>query len=268
MNTILQDLSPSKIVLAYDASHIAERMLFARLLPAELHDDPGILWYATGSDADSFNGVLQIQLEPDGLSLAIDRVCGYFQQRHLPFLWFVGPSSSPANLGQILEDHGFIHAETEPIMALDILKVNATIPLSSRLAIHLVTTYEQLLQWLHVCLLGCSETIIQQRFALYSGLHLNFQSPMRLYLATTNGELVATSMLFLGVEAASLGCIFTLPQYRGQGIGATMTLAALYEAHTCGYRIGLLAASPMGLSLYHRIGFQKYGTFSVYSMAM
>ncbi len=267
MNTVLQDLSPSKVVLAYDANHIAERTLFSRLPQAELHDDPGILWYATGSDADSFNGVLQTQLEPDNLSIAIDRVCGYFQQRHLPFLWFVGPSSCPSNLGQILEDHGLIHAETEPIMAVDLLRMNADIPVSSRLAIHLVSTHEQLLQWLRVCLSECSEEIIQQCFALYSGLHLDLQSLMRLYLGTIDGEPVATSLLFLGVEAASLGRIFTLPQHRGQGIGATMTLAALHEAHACGYRIGLLAASPMGLSLYRRIGFQEYGLFSVYYVA-
>jgi GNAT superfamily N-acetyltransferase len=70
------------------------------------------------------------------------------------------------------------------------------------------------------------------------------------------------------VEAVSLGRIFTLPQHRSQGIGATMTLAALHEAHAWGYRIGLLAASPMGLPLYRRIGFQEYGIFSVYYVSI
>ena len=267
VNTILQDLSPARIVLAYDANHIAERTLFSRLPQAEFHYDPGLLWYETGSDADSFNGVLQTQLEPDRLSPAIDRICGYFQQRHLPFLWFVGPSSHPTHLGKVLEEHGLIHAETEPIMAVDLLTMNMDIPVSSRLIIHPVTTHQQLQQWLHVCLFGCSEEIIQQCFALYSGLRLNLQSPMRLYLGTIDGEPVATSLLFLGVEAVSLGRIFTLPHYRSQGIGATMTLAALREAHAYGYRIGLLAASPMGISLYRRIGFQEYGMFSVYYVA-
>ncbi|GCE09122.1 hypothetical protein [Dictyobacter aurantiacus] len=103
MTTILQNLTPSKVALAYDANHIAERTLFSRLPQAELHDEPGLLWYATGSDADSFNGVLQTQLEPDRLSPAIGRVCAYFQQRRLPFLWFVGPSSRPDNVGLVLK---------------------------------------------------------------------------------------------------------------------------------------------------------------------
>lgn len=268
MNTALQDLTPSKVALAYDANHIAERTLFSRLSQAELYDEPGLLWYVTGSDADSFNGVLQTQLEPDRLSPAIRRVCDYFQQRHLPFLWFVGPSSCPASLGRILEEHGFIHAETEPVMAVDLLRMNADLPVSSQLTIHLVRTHEQLLQWLRVCLSECPEEIIQQCFTLYSGLHLDHHSPLRLYLGTIDGEPVATSLLFLGVEAASLRNIFTLPHYRGQGIGAAMTLAALHEAQSCGYRIGLLAASPMGSALYRRIGFQEYATFSVYYVAI
>ncbi|GHO86450.1 GNAT family N-acetyltransferase [Dictyobacter formicarum] len=264
MNTALQDLSPSTVALAYDANHIAERMLFSRLPQAELHNDLGLLWYATGSDADSFNGVLQTQLEPDRLSPAISRVCKYFQQRHLPFLWFVGPSSRPDNLGRILEENGFTHAETEPVMAVDLLRMNTDLPVSSRLAIHRVRTHEQLLQWLRVCFSECPEELIQQCFTLYSGLHLDHLSPLRLYLGTIDGEPVATSLLFCGVEAASLRNIFTLPRYRGQGVGAMMTLAALHEARSCGYRIGLLAASPMGSALYRRIGFQAYGTFSVY----
>lgn len=208
--------------------------------------------------------MLQTQLEPDRLPSAIYRVCEYFQQRRLPFLWFVGPSSHPDNLGRVLKEHGFIHVETEPIMAVDLLRMNTDPLVSSRLTIHRVRTHEQLLQWLRVCFSECSEELIQQCFTLYSGLHLDHHSPLRLYLGTIDSEPVATSLLFCGVEAASLRNIFTLPHYRGQGVGAAMTLAALHEAQSCGYRIGLLAASPMGSALYRRIGFQAYGTFSVY----
>ncbi|GLV54118.1 hypothetical protein KDH_09670 [Dictyobacter sp. S3.2.2.5] len=149
-------------------------------------------------------------------------------------------------------------------MAVDLLHMNIDLPVSSRLTIHRVCTHEQLLQWLRVCFSECLEELIQQCFILYSGLHLDDHSPLRLYLGTIDGESVATSLLFCGEEAASLRSIFTLPHYRCQGVGAAMTLVALHEARSCGYHIGLLAASPMGSALYHRIGFQVYGTFSVY----
>ncbi|GCE09125.1 GNAT family N-acetyltransferase [Dictyobacter aurantiacus] len=169
---------------------------------------------------------------------------------------------------ELLRDHGFSHAETEPVMAVDLLHMNTDLPVSSRLTIHRVCTHEQLLQWLYVCFSECSEEIIRQCFTLYSGLHLDHHSPLRLYLGTIDGEPVATSLLFCGMEAASLRTIFTLPHYRGHGVGAAMTLAALHKARSCGYRIGLLAASSMGSALYRRIGFQAYGTFSVYYVAI
>lgn len=264
MSTIPQDLTPLEASLAYDANNIAQCKLFSHLPQTIFYDDPGILWYTTGSPMDGFNGVLQTQLEPESTSGAIEHVYGYFQQQHLLFLWFVGPSSRPANLGQILEEHGLAHVETEPIMALDLRKMHTDIPVSSRLVIHPVTTPEQLLQWIRVWLFVCPEELIQQCFALYSGLDLYSQGPIRLYLGTIDGEPVATSDLFLGEEAASVGHVVTLSDYRGQGIGGSMTLAPLQEAQKSGYTTGVLSASPMGISIYRRIGFQECGTFSVY----
>jgi GNAT superfamily N-acetyltransferase len=268
MNSILRDLSPSKVLLAYDVNDIAYYKFFSRLPQAELHDEPGMLWLATDSDADRFNCVLHTQLEPDRLPAAIDRIRSYFQQCHRPSLWLVGPSSRPSNLRQILTDHGLTHYETEPIMAVDLLHMNEDIPASSRLATQPVTTREQLWQWMRVWLFDCSEEIIQQCFALYSGLPLDLQNPLRLYLGTLDGKPVATSAVFFGGGVACIGPVVTLPQARRQGIGAAMTLVALREARAQEYRISALTASPMGINIYRRIGFQEYGTFSVYCVTL
>lgn len=264
MSAIPQDLTLLEASLAYDANNIAQCKLFSRLTQAIFYDDPGMLWYTTGSPMDGFNGVLQTQLEPEALPGAIKRVYGYFQQRQQPFLWLVGPSSRPTNVGEILEEHGLVHEETEPIMALALRKMNTDIPLSSRLVIHPVTTPEQLLQWIRVWLFVCPEELIQQCFTLYSGLDIYACGPLRLFLGTIGGQPVATVDVFLGEEAATVGHVVTLPDYRGQGIGGSMTLAALEEARKSGHYTGVLSASPMGISIYRRIGFQECGTFSVY----
>jgi len=96
------------------------------------------------------------------------------------------------------------------------------------------------------------------------GLHLDRHSSLRLYLGTLAGKAVATSEVFFGGGVASVQSVGTLPVYRRQGIGAAMTLKALQEARRQGYRIGVLTASPMGINLYRRIGFQEYCTFSTY----
>ncbi|HXX79773.1 MAG TPA: GNAT family N-acetyltransferase, partial [Ktedonobacteraceae bacterium] len=54
--------------------------------------------------------------------------------------------------------------------------------------------------------------------------------------------------------------VATIPQYRRQGIAATMTLHALHEAHKLGYRISILSPSKMSDALYRRIGFRDFCT--------
>jgi predicted acetyltransferase len=55
-----------------------------------------------------------------------------------------------------------------------------------------------------------------------------------------------------------------LPEARGQGIGAAITLAPLLEARRLGYRISILQASHLGYKVYRRLGFQDYSKLNIY----
>jgi len=264
MNDKIQHLSSSEVSLALDANKIASFALFNHLPNVTLHDEQGLVWFETGIRHDVFNRVYQAHLESNTASIAIDRVVSHFQQQRMPFLWHIGPSSYPTNLGSILEEHGLTHHETEPGMTLDLLKFNENIPVASELIIHPVNTEALLQQWLRVWEFGSSEEVINLWFTFYVGTYLHRESPLRLYLGILNGDTVATSGIFLGERVASIGPIGTLPHLRRQGIGATMTLAALREARTHGYRVAVLTASLMGIEIYRRIGFQECCTSSLY----
>jgi len=85
---------------------------------------------------------------------------------------------------------------------------------------------------------------------------LGFDLPIRNYLGYLNGKPVSTSTLFNGGGAAGIWAVATLPEARGKGIGAAVTLKSLQDAREMGYRIGVLQSSEMGFNIYKRLGFK------------
>ena len=87
---------------------------------------------------------------------------------------------------------------------------------------------------------------------------------MQCYLAILNGQPVATSQFLLSAGVAGIYNVTCLPEARGQGIGAAITLAPLLEARLRGYRISILQASHLGYPVYRRLGFHDYGKLNIY----
>jgi GNAT superfamily N-acetyltransferase len=85
------------------------------------------------------------------------------------------------------------------------------------------------------------------------------RTPWVPFLATLEGEPVATNMLFCGAGVASVFGVATVERHRGRGIGAAVTLAGLRAGLDAGYRYGVLFATDMGAPVYRRIGFRDAG---------
>ena len=261
MPDTLQDLSPSALITAIGASEIAYYRNFSRLPDAELFDEPNLLWLASGLPV--FNTVLHAHTTEEKLGPEIERVVAYFRSRKLAFNWYVGPLSQPANIREHLPRYGVQHDEDEPGMALDLYELNEDVPLAPALVIQQVTSDELLLQWLHTWGFPVPEDYIQHFFAAYQSLY-GENEPLRFFLGFLDGRPVATSALFEGAGVARVEHVVTVPDVRRQGIGATMTLAALHEARALGYRVSVLRASPYGIHMYRRLGFREYCMMSTY----
>jgi ribosomal protein S18 acetylase RimI-like enzyme len=81
---------------------------------------------------------------------------------------------------------------------------------------------------------------------------------IRNYLGLFHGEPVAASMLALGAGVVSIYNIATIPEAQRKGFGAAMTLTALREARSLGYRAPILHSTEMGYIVYQCLGFQEY----------
>lgn len=267
MDTILDDLSPESGALALDANKIAFGKLIAKRSRGIWHQKQGLLWYQTGIACGQFNGVLQTNLDPAILPVAVESVLAGFKAQALAFHWHVGPSSS-ADLGAVLESHGISFEETEPGMALDLHALKEDVLLASELKIVAVSSPEMLRQW--VWTWGSNATpqaIIDCWYTLYAALLFgkDDDNGVRLYLGTIDGVPVATVELFFAAGVAAINHVVTLHEFRRQGIGAAMTLWAAREARAAGYRIAVLTASPFGIEIYRRLGFQECCQVSTYA---
>jgi GNAT superfamily N-acetyltransferase len=82
------------------------------------------------------------------------------------------------------------------------------------------------------------------------------RTPWQMLVGRLDGEAVATNMLFVGGGVAGIFGVATVPEARGKGIGAAISLAPLLQARALGVRYAALFATEMAIRVYERIGFQ------------
>ena len=68
-------------------------------------------------------------------------------------------------------------------------------------------------------------------------------------------------------DCAGIFDISTRPEHRSKGLGSALFHHALKQAVAQGFEVGVLQASPDGLSIYEKYGFSKAGDFNVWSNA-
>ena len=83
-------------------------------------------------------------------------------------------------------------------------------------------------------------------------------------VARRDGEPVATAMVYESDGVASLQWVGTLPAARGTGLGALVTVMATNLAFVHGAASCSLQASPMGASVYHRLGYETMYHYEEY----
>ena len=144
----LQEISPAELVAAIEANMAEFWRCFGRLPGAVMHDEPDLLWFATGVPDGSLNGVIHSQFADGEAASRIDETVEYFERRRLPMQWWVGPSSRPAGLGELLEARGLASRPWRPPgMAVD-LGALSRLETPAGLTVHRVRDEATVKSWL------------------------------------------------------------------------------------------------------------------------
>jgi ribosomal protein S18 acetylase RimI-like enzyme len=158
-----------------------------------------------------------------------------------------------------LERHGFL---LEPAfgMAVDLQAGSPPrVPHQSAIEIEPAEDAATMETWTRVL---CESFGASPRFGdafvdLAAAIGLDASSPFRHFLASVDGQPVATCSLFLGAGVAGIYDVATLAQHRRRGVGSFVTRAAMNEARSLGYRMVILHSSTSGVGIYRSLGFRE-----------
>jgi GNAT superfamily N-acetyltransferase len=280
MALIVDDLRPEVVIPAMEENFVQWWRYFARAPQAIFHDEPEISWLHSGNPLPEYNGVVRAQLRPersvdevaDEVADVIADVIAATARSHalngVGMSWYITPSTRPTDLGEHLQARGFVLSGTVPGMAIDLAteQVGVMTPGVSAFQVVRVSNAALLRQWVNVLVSSFqeSEAVRQARYTGQEGLGWAEDSALQRYLAFLDGEPVATSALFLDACVAGFNEVVTAPQHRRRGLATSVMLATMDAARRRGYRIGVLQASPMGESVYRRLGFSELCRFSHY----
>jgi ribosomal protein S18 acetylase RimI-like enzyme len=257
---MMNDFSRATLVKTIEESWLRLWLIFHRLPKASLHKQKNLIWFMTGLPDSLLNAVLYAQILPDEIDAVLKSLKSQFDAQKTPFSWYIGPSTTPSNLGEHLRAHGLVYEEKIIGMATDLLKLNGNIPKPEGLTVVRVSDTDTLNRWVKALKTGfsLSDAFAEAMSYVCTNFDLTDEEVNYHYLGLLNDEPVATTSLSLSNGVASIYDVSTVPKARRQGIGATLTLTALLEAREAGYRVAVLHSSHMAAKLYERLGFREY----------
>jgi len=242
--------------------HFAEiQALYARAAGGEVREDADVQLSASGLPARVVNAanVAQFRGSEADVTARVEDVKAFFGRFGVPFRWFVGPTSAPANLIEFAEQAGLGKLSDTPGMALDIATMNDEPTTVDGLDVREVADAADFEAWWQTCVDSFPfDPIIADAWRrVHEPLGFGDASPLHNYIGWLAGRPVAVSAILYGRETAGIWNVGTMADVRGRGIGRETTLQALRDARARGATTSVLGSSPMGFPVYTRIGFTE-----------
>jgi len=267
MQNILSDFSAEVLVKkAIKTNWENYHYCLGRAPCVELSISRYLTWFVTNMPDHFMNLVVCTDLPDDGIPELIESTLAHFRSLNIRKLTWLAEEGVPAaEIRKHLLANGSTFSESfSREMAADLMALPEDLPFPNGLEIVPVENGETLRQWIHIASIGFEVPEEYEKVWYDFFVETVFDLPFRSYLALLNGQPVATSQLFLSAGVAGIYNVTCIPEARGQGIGAAITLAPSLAARGMGYRVAILQASDLGARVYRRLGFQDFGKRSVF----
>jgi hypothetical protein len=204
MSDILQDLSNNSLVTAIEENLFSWIPLLGRIWEARENDPPGVKRSLCDIPVSLFNSIMDTRLSPEKVDGTIEYIIDDAKLRNVPALWWVGPSTRPANLAGYLQKYGFSVDEDGRGMAVILENLKENLPVPEGFSIQNAQDDEAKWEWCQTMAKGFGITEARVEFAVNSWHHLICRvdpETTKAYTGYLGDKPVATSMLQLG------GCV-------------------------------------------------------------
>ena len=255
---------PSDPIQALAACYAAFVLAQAAHPDVEAGIDPDLVWTITGIPIAGFNRVMGARLAAETVDDRVVELLDLYRRRGSSVSWWLDPETEPADLAARLGRHGLMADPVEtPAMALDLADAPAFVP--EGIDVRLVEDADGMRTANAVAAAGfgspegLADAIVERLLPV----GLSDAGPLRIVVASLDGRPVGTAFAFVAGEVAAVYNVATAPDARGRGVGGAVTVAVCRAAAERGARVAVLESSPMGHSLYRRLGFRDVGAFRI-----
>lgn len=270
MPDILPDLADREALLQALDANMAERTALSERLPGrgEIRRLPDCLQSIGDLAHPIANQVHLARFSEADAERRIDETLAPYIDRQLPCHWWVGCTTTPSDLPERLERRGFRRFEPETGMAGVLSEMDLEPPLPEGVTVQKVVDQASLDLFFEAFRRnGLPEKLSDQIYELYKSLGFGEDRPMHQFVALLNGEPVATSAVLYSHGVVGLYNVGTVEEVRRRGIGTAVSAAAFRDAPARGYKVAIVVSTPMGRSVYARLGAREVCRPTIYERA-
>ena len=244
------------VIRDIEDAFVAQWSHFGRWPRGELHDQDGVLWIETPIRSLPYNAVVRTHLEGDHADSILERLLARYRARGVDFMWLVHPTATPSDLGERLIARGLLPVEHATGMSLQLSEWTANEP-----AVHVEEVTDETSLATYANLIMQYWEIPAHEQGLVSDLNKYWSagrtSGHRFVAFADDG--VPLGKGYLSLEGppgvAAIFGMSVLPEARGRGVGAAITVAMLNRAKAAGCVRAVLHSSERAVNLYRRAGF-------------